>query len=204
MSYLFSTASPRSNSSSSRRVKLDLPERENKLDSEPTTPTPDQRTGISLKYIEFDEKGDEYEVTEDEVATFVRKRKLIVKHRDFPSGRFSFPINRRLIKTFVLKTEGYSYTLAFRDNNGRDFKLLYEWESRRAKDLTEMQETPASPSLSRGFQSFEVSVVPKWGSVVEDYTFDPEQTASRNAVHIIDMVEHIQRIQVDSELSIML
>lgn len=167
-----------------------------------SAPEQTERSGIAL---EIESKDEEEKVPN--VKTRVKFDELTISNAE-KEYELTIPISRDWVKKVKTRTEGFKYAMLFKYDNDT-YKLLYDWETRRTKDLDKLKQSVSEKAKKkleseRKYQEFEVTIIPKWGKELEDYNFDREKTASRNADHVVDMVEHLQNVKIDPDQSIML
>jgi len=160
-----------------------------------------EKTGVSL---EVESKNEKIKHTVGQVTTKVKSQEFVIKS---VNGIFKvkIPITKPLMDSMVRATESSSYTSKF-SWDGSLYTLSYDRSTKRSRDFSRLQEvltreTKQEEENEAEFEEFEVSVIPEWGKEFEDYSFDRETTSSRNAAHMLDMVEYIQRVKIDRKRS---
>jgi len=175
-------------------MKSERPRKNLKLASE--------RTGVSL---DVESKNEETKQKVGQVRTRVNSQQfeILSVNSDF---KVRVPITKILMDSVVKGTESSSYTLQF-SWDGSLYTLSYDRSTQRSKDFSKLRaqmirETKQNDEYEDHYEEFEVSVIPEWGKEFEDYSFDRETTSSRNAAHMLDMVEYIQRVKINPKRSI--
>jgi len=164
-----------------------------------------EKTGISL---EVEEKSEECKQKIGQVSTQVDSHHFEITSVTSVDEAFKIriPVTKCFMESLVKGNEGLIYTLEF-TWDGKSYKLKYERSTRRSKDFLKLQrgmvsEKKLDEEEEVDYEEFEVSVIPEWGKEFEDYSFDREKTSSRNAAHMLDMVEYIQTVTIDTSRSI--